>query len=462
MKPVFSPGKLRALALALAFGLAAAFTSMAFAGDGNRDRDDRDQGKVVGAYFEEWSIYYANTRLGLFQKNHAASQLTHLLYAFGGVTSAGCAIADPYADFQFVTAAADAVNGQDDVIAPGLGRGNFNQLLELKALHPKLKVLISIGGAGVDPSTWSGLTSTDASRKAFVAGCIDLFINGNNLGQDFGGNEVSMPGVFDGFDVDWEFPGPADKHSFTLLLQEFRHQLDVLGKANHKQYALTFFAPAGADNYSNIELAAAAKESDFLNLQGYDLHGIWESATNHQSALFEAKADPFFGQGLSVEPIVAAYLKAGVPGNKIVLGIPLYGRGWGGVANLDHGLYQSSSGAPAVPTADGTGTCSDLSGNTAGCDPLLTPSLVTYRTETNLLANGYRRFFDSKRIAAWLYNPTSQTFFTFDDPFVVQLKTEYVNRRVRGGLGGAYVWALKDDDLNSTVVKTMAEGLRHH
>ena len=36
----------------------------------------------------------------------------------------------------------------------------------------------------------------------------------------------------------------------------------------------------------------------------------------------------------------------------------------------------------------------------------------------------------------------------------------YVRARVPGGLGGAFVWALKDDDASGTITKTMAAGLR--
>ena len=60
----------------------------------------------------------------------------------------------------------------------------------------------------------------------------------------------------------------------------------------------------------------------------------------------------------------------------------------------------------------------------------------------------------------WIYNPTSGTFWTYDDPTTVWLKMGYVNLRAPGGLGGAYVWALKDDDTNGTIVKTIAAGLR--
>jgi len=91
-------------------------------------------------------------------------------------------------------------------------------------------------------------------------------------------------------------------------------------------------------------------------------------------------------------------------------------------------------------------------------DSLLTDGgVVTYATLSNLPI--FNHYFDAKRIARWIYGPTTQTFWTFDDPFTVTAKMVYVQARVPGGLGGAYVWAVKDDDANGTVMKTMAVGL---
>jgi chitinase len=141
------------------------------------------------------------------------------------------------------------------------------------------------------------------------------------------------------------------------------------------------------------------------------------------------------------------------------MGVPLYGAGWAGVPNVNHGLYQNSTGPSAVPLANGTGPCPDLSGNTPGCDTLLTPGLATYSTLTALTSNGYKTYFDPLRIAVSLYDPKAQTFYTYDDPSTAYLKMIYINVKVPGGLGGAYVWAVKDDDANGTMVKTMASGL---
>jgi len=127
--------------------------------------------------------------------------------------------------------------------------------------------------------------------------------------------------------------------------------------------------------------------------------------------------------------------------------------------NVNDGLYQNSTGPSPVPLANGTGLCTDLSGNTPGCDVLLTPGLATYGTLVNLASDGYSNYFDPKRIAVSLYDPSSETFYTYDDPQTAFLKMLHIDLKVPGGLGGAYVWAVKDDDANGTMVKTVAAGL---
>jgi chitinase len=138
------------------------------------------------------------------------------------------------------------------------------------------------------------------------------------------------------------------------------------------------------------------------------------------------------------------------------MGVPLYVAGWTGVRNVSHGLYKSSTGPSPVPMGNGVGFCTDLSGNEPGCDVLLTPGLATYSTLENLRANGYNVHFDPLRTAVSMYDAASGTFYTYNNPTTARLKMLYVDLKVPGGLGGAFVWALKDDDANGTMVKAMA------
>ncbi len=427
MKPNF----LRIMRFALP--IASAVLSVALAATAAQPGDawPRSEAKLLGAYFEEWSIYGANYQIADVQNSGAAAKLDHLLYAFANVDTNGhCAIADPWADYG--DSNLRSVSGQP-YTAPLYG--NFGALQQLKQLNPKLKVLISIGGASAaNTANFATTAATAQGRQQLASSCIDMFIEGN-IAQG-----VSTGSLFDGIDVNWEFPAAADKQNFTALLTEFRTQLNALRKTNHKNYLLTIAAPAGSQNYSNMQLRAVAQQLDFLNMETYDYHGTWETTTNHAAPLFESPRDPARGQGLNIEATIAAYLKAGVPAKKMLLGIPAYGRGWTGVPNVNYGLYQTSTGPAPSPAGD----------------TLATDGVATFRTLENL--TGFSHHLDYFTLAVWLYDPATQTFWSYDNPTSVIYKMAYTDLR-EGGLGGAFMWALKDDDANAKLLKTMADGL---
>src|SRR5580658_4283281 len=328
------------------------------------------QGKILGGYFEEWSIYYAGYNIANLQQNGVADKLTHLIYAFANVTTTpapACAIADTWADYQ--TPYLPSVSG---VAYQGPLYGNFAAIQQLKQLHPHLKVLMSIGGASAtNTAAFVTASSTAAGRQALVSSCIDLFVNGNIA------SGITAPGLFDGFNIDWEFPTATDTQNFTALLAEFHTQLGAVTATTGKHYVMSFDGPAGAQNYVNIDLKKAAEQVDFITIDGYNYAGSWDTQTNDASPLFDSRKDPLYGQDLDIDSTVDAYLRAGVPASKYTMGLPLYGAGWTGVPKANHGLYQSSTGPSPVPLANGTGPCTDLSGNTPGCDLLLTPGTAT-------------------------------------------------------------------------------------
>src|SRR5262245_10544074 len=204
---------------------------------------DRAKPRQVG-YFTQWGIYGRQFYVKNLDTSGAAAQLTHLNYAFANVNEQGRCFesaapgeGDPWADYQWPVPAELSVDGVGDTWGEPLN-GNFGQLLKLKQKYPHLKVLLSIGGW-----TWSTFYSNAAlpeNRAAFVASCLDIFIKGNLPILDGGsGGPASAAGVFDGFDLDWEWPSsegepgnvirPEDKVNFTALLAEFRKQLNALG-----------------------------------------------------------------------------------------------------------------------------------------------------------------------------------------------------------------------------------------
>jgi chitinase len=285
---------------------------------------------------------------------------------------------------------------------------------------------------------FSDAALTEQSRRTLVQSCVDLFIKGNLPTGD-----GAAAGVFDGFDLDWEWPGSEgntgnviraeDKTNFTLLLAEFRRQLDAYGHQTHKQYQLTSFLPAAPAKISaGFEGNRIFNYLDFGTVQGYDLHGPWETVTNHQSAIRVPAGEPV-PSDFSLDGAVNAWVAAGAPRSKLVLGIPYYSHGWTGVTGGGDGLFQTAAGAAPGTWEAGT---------------------EDYKVLAPLAGNGFQVHRDLRAGHAWLFDGT--TFWTFDDPLVVLQKTVYIRTH---GLGGAMVWELSGDDANATLTKTIHVGL---
>ena len=144
-----------------------------------------------------------------------------------------CTLDDPEAAYLKSYDGAMAVGGEEDTADDSV-RGQFNQLRKLKVVCPDLKIVIAIGGW--TGSVWFSDAAADAnSRQAFVASCIDLLLDGNLPLVNGAGGPGSAAGIFDGFEIDWEYPitgGDSGTHhssnddvNLTELLAEFRRQL---------------------------------------------------------------------------------------------------------------------------------------------------------------------------------------------------------------------------------------------
>ncbi|SHG49448.1 glycoside hydrolase family 18 chitinase [Streptoalloteichus hindustanus] len=407
--------------------------------------------RTVG-YFTQWGIYDRGYLVKNMETSGTAAKLTHINYAFGNVSQDGrCFVVnqtgqgDAWADYQRRFRADESVDGVGDTYDQPLA-GNFNQIRKLKAKHPNLKVNFSLGGW-----TWSKYFSnaalTDASRRTFVSSCLDLFIKGNlpKLGGEPQGGAGAAAGIFDGIDIDWEWPGsegnagnvirPEDKRNFTLLLAEFRRQLDEYGAQVGRKFELTAFLPADpAKVEAGFEVPKIFDYLDFGTVQGYDLHGAWENTTNHQSAVKVPAGDPSPpARKFSVEVAVQAYTSKGAPKDELVLGVPFYGRGWTGVPNKNNGLFQSATdGAPGT----------------------YEKGIEDYRKLKNLLGQGYTLHRDEASGHAWIFNGT--TFWTYDDPTELVRKARYARNE---GLGGAMIWSLDGDTADGELMTAVYNGL---
>ena len=435
-------------------------------------------GGLKVAYFDQWSIY----QNGYYPKNidtsGAAGKLDYLIYDFENIDpvnltcfeatkasdqdpagesdpNAGDGAGDSFADYQKSYGSTISVNGQADVYSQPIV-GNFNQLKELKAKHPNLKILLSLGGWTYS-KYFSDAAATPASRQKLVSSCVDMFIRGDLPSQGGYGGPATGKGIFDGFDIDWEYPGsaaghlgnrqsPADKKNYTALLAEFRGELNTQGATDGKTYALSAALPSGQEKIAaGIETNNIGQYLTFGDPMTYDMHGAWDATgpTNHQSALYSDPNDPMtpvspgaakYNIAESVKAYTAGDPQYGIPGgfpaSRLTLGIPFYYRGWTGVpAGTAHGLFQTATG-PASGAAD--------SGNV--------PGIQMYKELGAIVNNAADTYWDPVAQAAYFYDGTN--FWSGEDARSIQAKADYLHCN---GLGGAMMFSLYDLDPASTL-----------
>ncbi|MFE6867089.1 glycosyl hydrolase family 18 protein [Kitasatospora sp. NPDC057692] len=422
-------------------------------------------GALKIGYFTQWSIYARGYSVKQLDTSGSAGRLSVLNYAFANIhpstkqcfitnkaagpendPNAGDGAGDAWADFGKGWDAGNSVAGTTDTWDQKLA-GNFNQLKQLKAKYPNLKMQISLGGWSYS-KYFSDAAATDASRKALVSSCIDMYIKGNLPVIDGRGGAGSAAGIFEGIDLDWEWPNsdghagnvfrPADKANYVLLAQEFRRQLDALGATTGKHYTLSAFLPADPGKIAaGIDVPGLFAAFDFATIQGYDYHGGWEMVTNQQSGIKVAAGDPNPpARQFSSEVAIGAYVDGGAPKSKLTLGIPFYGRGWTGVPRgTTNGLFQ---------TATGPGPGSYEAG------------FEDYKKLKDMAAGGgYTIYRDPVAGHAYIYNGT--VFYTYDDPIEIARKTAWIKSQ---GLAGAMIWAFDGDTPSGELMAAVDNGLK--
>ncbi|NIY69916.1 glycoside hydrolase family 18 protein [Streptomyces malaysiensis] len=364
--------------------------------------------KVVG-YFTEWGIYQRNYHVKNVETSGSAAKLTHINYAFGNVTGGKCAIGDSYADYDKAYDAASSVDGQADTWDAGALRGNFNQLRKLKKLHPGLKVLWSFGGW-----TWSsGFTEAAKNPAAFAQSCYDLV------------EDPRWADVFDGIDIDWEYPNAcgltcdtSGKDAFKNLMSAMRAKF---GSSNLVTAAITADGSSGG-KLEAADYAGAAQYVDWYNPMTYDFFGAWaaQGPTAPHSPLNSYNGIP--QQGFNTDAAIQKLKGLGVPASKLLLGIGFYGRGWSGVT-------QDAPGGTATGAAPGT----------------YEAGIEDYKVLKNSCpANG--------TVAGTAYAHCGNQWWSYDTPSTIGGKMDYKRQQ---GLGGTFFWELSGDTSNGELIKSI-------
>lgn len=258
----------------------------------------------------------------------------------------------------------------------------LQQVVALKNQNPDLKVILSIGGWGA--GNFSEMAGDANHRKKFAQNCLAAV---NKYGLD-------------GIDIDWEYPtsssagissSPLDMNNFTLLMKDLR---EVLGPDR----LLTIATYAGVKYY---DLRTAGQYLDFVNIMTYDMG----RPPYHHSALYSSSKT----KNSCVEA-VEKHFQAGVPYEKLVLGVPFYGK---------------PSEGESVDYID------IISGE----------------------YSKYTRRWDDVSKVPYLVDAGGTMVLCYDDEQSLALKADYIKSK---GLLGAMYWSIEADDASWTLSKALA------
>ncbi|URM36533.1 T9SS-translocated chitinase ChiA [Flavobacterium anhuiense] len=427
-------------------------------------------GKKVVGYYAQWSIYARDFNVPKID----GSKLTHLNYSFYGTTydpahpeNTKLKCLDTYADFEHM-------EGGIPWDAPV--KGNFYDLMKLKEKYPHLKVLISVGGwtKGQDLSP---IAASPVARAALAA---DM------------ANFITTYPFIDGFDIDWEYPlsggtdgteivngapvppqkySPDDNKNLVLLLKAMRQAMPnklvtIAAGNNVRNVSKQYLGPNNRAQYGMTE--DISTYCDYITYFGYDFGGNWYDKTCYNAPLYASgnPNDPLYGatQSESLDELTNQYLNViGFPANKLIMGLPFYGKKFDNVAaNSTNGLFVSAPRYvvpgctnPQNPTGtwDGSGAC-EKSGSIEICDlvgnpvtnshPYLDPN--TMMVTPSAASAGWVRYFDNTTKVPYLYNATTKEFISYEDKQSMDLKVQYIKSK---NLAGGMIWELSQDTRGS-------------
>jgi len=376
-----------------------------------------DGGKKIVCYYSSWAFY--RTGNGKFDIDDIDPNLcTHLNYGFANMDNSTWSIVayDPWFDLAPWDEGCDGDHCHYD---------SYRRFNQLRQKNPKLKTLLSIGGWNSGSEQWSEMAADPAKRKIFVDSSVAFATTFD----------------FDGLDFDWEYPGGRegsdpehDKLDFTLLVQELGAALRAKGK---------LFTAAIAADFKRAEVGydvpAMSKEFDFFNIMDYDYHGGWDNFTGHNTPLFgrhEEDDENHPGHRFNLNDTVTYYIEAGMPKEKMIVGMATFGHGFVLPENTDEtGLYcPAIAGNPPGPYTRQEGfleyyeILQAFNNDTLPWLPGATPKAWTTVVDGCVLAP---------------YSYNGPYWIGYDDVDSISLKSKWVNYM---GLGGAMVWSIEADD----------------
>ncbi|XP_040573319.1 probable chitinase 10 [Lepeophtheirus salmonis] len=354
-----------------------------------------DDGYKIVCYYTNWSQY--RPKIGQFLPEDIDPHIcTHVIFAFGWIKNGKLT--------SFET---------NDVSTDGK-IGLYDRVVGLKSKNPKLKVILAIGGWSFGTSKFKKMAETRFSRQTFIFSAIS-FLRKHD---------------FDGLDIDWEYPKRPDKENFVALLKELRQAFEYEHEeTKNDRLILSAAVPVGPDNVrGGYDVPAVSKWLDFFNLMAYDFHGKWEKQAGHNAPLYAPSSDSEWRKQLSVSFAAQMWTKLGAPKNKMVIGMPTYGRSFT-LASKRNYIVNS-------PSKDGgkTGEYTREAG------------FLAYYEICEMLLKGANYIWDDEMKVPYLVK--GDQWVGFDDERSIRHKMNWIKT---SGFAGAMVWSIDMDDFNGTI-----------
>lgn len=349
--------------------------------------------KKIVCYVGTWSVYRPGS--GSFNIEHIEPSLcTHLMYAFFGIKEDGTIrIIDPYLDLE-----------------ENWGRGHIKRFNELKLQYPNLKTMAAVGGWNERSQPFSVVAASPVLRQRFIKDSI----------------KFCKKYKFDGIDLDWEYPGQrdgnelVDRENHATWLEEIRREFDREGLLLSAAVASAEFS--ASKSYDIPRVSAALH---FINVMTYDMHGSWDPYTGFNSPLYKGPKDVTdLQKQLNVNSSIHYWIEQGAPKEKIVMGIPSYGRTFTLADANDNGIEAPASGpGKAGQYSQEAG----MIGYNELCEKFLTEKWQITCSEEQEVC----------------YATSGNQWISFEDVKSVAIKMNYFSQMQ---LGGVMIWSLETDD----------------
>nr|CBM69270.1 venom protein Ci-45 [Chelonus inanitus] len=344
--------------------------------------------KKIVCYFGAWSVYRPGN--GKFDINEIDPTLcTHLIYSFVGVDGKDVKVLDTWSDLP------ENLNG-------------FGKFVSLRKKNPSIKIMVAVGGWNAGSVPFSQMAGDPVQRKAFAQNVV-MFLKKYQ---------------FDGLDIDWEYP--AQRGGSQEDIKNYVKLARTLKKAFSQHGYLLSAAVAAPESSASksYNIAEMSKYLDFINLMEYDFHGPWDGHTGMNAPLSASSSDSGNELKLNIKASVNYWVKNGAPREKLILGIPTYGKSFTLSNPRNKGV-----GAPAT------------SPGTAG----------PYTREAGML--GYNEICEMHKANDWEihqdkergvpYAVKGNQWVSFDDISAIIAKAKFVKQE---NLGGAMIWSIETDD----------------